>query len=176
MRNLLPASAVALVGTMLLLGGCGRENASEAPAAAPDTSAQGGPTEQPGTDSPSDVSPTTAQTWLDDFSIGSEIAPDGTIPAGKGGDDFAPGQAVYLSMEVNDAPPTTPVKVIWYGPNDTKIGEESKQVTQGEKYLSFTASDTKSWAKGDYRAEIWVGDEKVNQQQFNITDASKATS
>jgi hypothetical protein len=77
-------------------------------------------------------------------------------------------------MEVGDAPPASAVKVIWYGPNETKAGEESKPVVAGQKYLSFTAADTASWAKGDYRAEVWIGDEKVNQQQFQIVDADKA--
>jgi hypothetical protein len=29
---------------------------------------------------------------------------------------------------------------------------------------------------GDYRAEVWIGDEKVNTQQFQIVEASKAAS
>jgi hypothetical protein len=77
-------------------------------------------------------------------------------------------------MEVGDAPATSPVKVVWYGPNETKIGEETKTVSSGQKYLNFTATDTSSWAMGDYRAEVWVGDEKVNEQQFNIVEASDA--
>ena len=77
-------------------------------------------------------------------------------------------------MKVSDAPASTPVKVIWFGPNDTKIGEDVKQVQPGDKYLGFAARDTTTWSKGDYRAEVWVGDEKVNTQHFNITDASKA--
>jgi hypothetical protein len=44
----------------------------------------------------------------------------------------------------------------------------------GQKYLAFTAQDTTSWATGDYRAKVWIGDEKVNIQQFQIVDAGKA--
>ena len=40
--------------------------------------------------------------------------------------------------------------------------------------LAFHSADTGSWAKGDYRAEVWIGDEKVNQQQFQIVDAANA--
>lgn len=155
-------AAVALVGTA-----CGRDETAEPPA---DVTM----TEQAGLDSPADVSPVTAQTWIDDVTIGSELAADGSMVAGNTGDDFSPGQAIHLSMEVGDAPPGSAVKVAWYGPNDTKIGEEEKPVVAGQKYLNFTASDTSSWAKGDYRAEVWIGDEKVNQQQFNIVDASDA--
>ena len=151
----------------LVLIGCGRDETAEAPATTTTM-------EQAGTTSPSDVAPITAQTWIDDVTIGSELAPDGNMAAGKTGDDFAPGQPIHVAMEVGDAPPNSAVKLVWYGPNETKIGEENKPVVAGQKYLNFSAPDTKSWAKGDYRAEVWIGDEKVNTQQFQIVDADKA--
>ena len=162
--SMLTLIALALVATLVA---CGRDETAEPPATV--TTA-----EQAGTASPSDIAPTTAQSWIDDVTIGSELAPDGSMVAGKTGDDFAPGQPVHVTMEVGDAPPNSAVKVVWYGPNETKIGEETKPVVSGQKYLSFTAQNTASWAKGDYRAEVWIGDEKVNQQQFQIVDASKA--
>jgi hypothetical protein len=89
------------------------------------------------------------------------------------GDDFAPGQPVVLAMNVADSPASSAIKVAWYGPGETKITEEEKQVPAGAKYLTFQA-DTTGWAKGDYRAEVWIGDEKVNIQQFQIVDAEDA--
>ena len=161
---------VFLLGVLpFALAACGRDETAEAPATTTTV-------EQAGTESPSDVAPTTAQSWVDDVTIGSELAPDGSMAAGKTGDDFAPGQPIHLTMEVGDAPPDSIVKVVWYGPNETQIGEENKPVVAGHKYLSFTAQDTASWAKGDYRAEVWIGDEKVNTQQFQIVDAANATS
>lgn len=153
----------------LTLAACAREEPAEAPPTAQTA-------EQPGVESPSDVSPVNAQTWIDDVTIGSELGPDGAMVAGKTGDDFAPGQPVHIAMEVGDAPADAAVKVVWYGPNETKVGEETKNVTAGQKYLSFSAGDTASWAKGDYRAEVWVGDEKVNQQQFQIVEPGEAAS
>jgi len=157
---------VAIAMTMILAFACGRDETAEAP---PTTTT----VEQAGTTNPSDVAPVTAQTWIDDVTIGHELAADGSMVAGKGGDDFASGQPVYVTMEVGDAPPNSTVKVVWYGPGETKIGEENKPVVAGQKYLSFTG-DTKGWAKGDYRAEVWIGDEKVNTQQFQIVDAAGA--
>src|SRR5688572_7130525 len=174
MKLALPLAAA--VGSLMILTGCGRDERAEAPAPAPDSAETGAPVEQPGMDSPSDVSPINAQTWIDDVTIGSKLNTDGSVDAGNTGDDFAPGQPVHLAMEVGDAPVDASVKVVWYGPNETKVGEETKAVTSGQKYLNFTAKDTASWAKGDYRAEVWVGDEKVNQQQFQIVDADKAAS
>jgi hypothetical protein len=159
---------------LLLLGvlvfafyGCGRDETAEPPATTTTV-------EQPGTTSPSDIAPTTAQSWIDDVTIGHELAADGSMATGKGGDDFAPGQPIHISMEVGDAPPNSAVKVVWYAPGETKIGEENKPVVAGQKYLSFSAPDTSKWAKGDYRAEVWIGDEKVNTQQFQIVDAAGA--
>lgn len=151
----------------LLLIACGRDETAEAP---PTTTT----VEQAGTSSPTDIAPTTAQSWLDDVTIGHELAADGSMATGKGGDDFAPGQPIHLAIETGDAPPSAIVKIVWYGPNETKINEENKPVVAGQKYLNFTAGDTASWAKGDYRAEVWVGDEKVNTQQFQIVDAAGA--
>jgi tetratricopeptide (TPR) repeat protein len=116
-----------------------------------------------------DVPPVNAQAWLDDFTIGSELGGDGTIVTGKTGDDFVPGQPIYISMEVGDAPPNSTVKVVWYGPGGTKIGEENQAVVAGRKYLAFNITDTARWVEGYYRLETWIGDEKVNTQQFNIT-------
>jgi len=166
MRKGLVISTLVVAATFGL--GCGRDETAEAPASTTTV-------EQAGTASPTDIAPTTAQSWIDDVTIGSELGADGAMVVGKTGDDFAPGQAVNLAMEVGDAPPSSTVKVVWYGPNETKIGEENKPVVAGQKYLNFTSGDTKTWAKGDYRAEVWIGDEKVNTQQFNITDPANAS-
>ena len=149
-----------LLLTMTGVLGCGRDETAEPPVTTT--------VEQPGISDPADVAPVTAQTWIDDVTIGSELAADGSVVAGETGDDFARGQPVHLAIEVGDAPPNSSVKVLWYGPNETKVREESKPVLAGGKYLNFTAADTASWAEGDYRAEVWIGDEKVNTQQFQI--------
>ena len=165
MKRILVLLAVAMLAVFMVA--CGRDETAEPPAVTTTV-------EQPGTTNPADVAPVTAQTWIDDVTIGHELGADGSMVTGKAGDDFAPGEAIHLTMEVGDAPPNSTVKVVWYGPNETKIGEENKPVVAGQKYLSFTASDTASWAKGDYRAEVWIGDEKVNTQQFQIVDAAGA--
>ena len=136
-----------------------------------DVAAQATPAELPGTDAPSDLSPAGAQTMIDDVTIGHKLT-DGIISPEDQGDDFAPGDPVHLTMKVGDAPAGSQVKVIWYGPGEAKIGEDAKDVVAGATTLAFQAPDTSSWQKGDYRAEIWIGDEKVNQQTFNLTDKS----
>ena len=141
---------------------------------ASDTATQATPGEVAGANAPSDLSPVEAQTMIDDVTIGHKVGADGVIAAEDQGDDFAPGDPVHLTMKVGDAPAGSQVKVIWYGPGEAKIGEDAKSVAAGATTLAFQAPDTASWQKGDYRAEIWIGDEKVNQQTFNLTDKSGA--
>lgn len=162
-KLLVVCMAVMLV---LALGAC-REEASEAPM---ETST----TEVPGIGGANDVSPINAQTWIDDVTIGHQLNTDGSVMTGEGGDDFAPGDPIYIAMEVGDAPEGAAVKVMWYAPGETPIGTgEEKSVQPGQKYLNFTADST-GWQLGDYRAEVWVGDEKVNQQQFQIVQPGNA--
>jgi hypothetical protein len=154
------------------------QNAATAPADQTSQTSAGAVTqtteqEIAGTSNPNDLNPVKAQTMIDDVTIGHKVV-DGTIPNADQGDNFASGQPVYITMKVADVPATSKVKVAWYGPGDTKITDEEKSVPTGAKYLSFENSKTSSWAKGDYRAEVWIGDEKVNTQHFNITDKSNA--
>ena len=139
-----------------------------------DTAATVSETEKPGVNSPGDLNPVEAQTMIDDVTIGHSTAADGSIAADQQGDDFAPGDTINVSMEVGDTPAGSAVKVVWYGPGETKVGEETKTVNAGDHYKSFESASTSSWAKGDYRAEVWIGDEKVNTQQFQIVDKSEA--
>lgn len=134
-----------------------------------------GTTEQevPGVDQATDLNPVEAQTMVDDVTIGKKVDADGMIAAEDQGDDFAPGETVYLTMNVSDAAASSAVKVSWFGPGETRISDDEKTVTAGAKYLTFQA-DTAQWAKGDYRAEVWIGDEKVNTQQFQVVDAGNA--
>jgi hypothetical protein len=126
-----------------------------------------------GVDSPGDLNPVEAQTMIDDVTIGKKVGADGMIATEDQGDDFAPGETVHVVMNVADTPAASAVKVVWYGPGETRINEETKTVETGAQYLDFQA-DTASWEKGDYRAEVWIGDEKVNTQQFQVVDAADA--
>lgn len=126
-----------------------------------------------GTQSPNDLNPVRAQAYIDDVTIGHEVAADGTIPTGRTGDDFAPGETVHIAMKTKDAPAGTAVKVVFFGPGEKNLGEETKTTAAGQTFITFNKA-TKGWAKGDYRAEVWTGDEKVNTQQFQIVDAAGA--
>jgi hypothetical protein len=130
--------------------------------------------EVPGVTSSSDLSPAVAQARIDDVTIGKSVAADGTIAADQQGDDFAAGDAVHIVVGVGDTPAGSAVKVVWFAADETRLGEETKTVVAGEKNLSFTSGDTSAWKEGDYRAEVWLADEKVNTQQFQIVPPANA--
>ena len=130
--------------------------------------------EQPGINRPADLSPAEAEARIDDVALGHALGADGAIMADKTGDDFEPGKPLYVAMEVGDTPADSAVKVVWFGPNETRIAEEVKRVAAGSKYLNFSAGNTRNWAKGDYRAEVWIGDEKVAAEMFNIVGPGEA--
>jgi hypothetical protein len=129
--------------------------------------------EIPGTSSQSDLSPAAAESRIDDVKTGHALAADGSIDSSQVGDDFASGETVHIAMKVGDTPAGSAVKIVWYGPEDKRINDETKTVATGETFLNFSA-DTKGWAKGDYKAEIWIGDENVNTERFQVVDAAKA--
>ncbi len=112
---------------------------------------------------------------VDDVNLGTAVATDGQIPAKSRTDSFVPGEVIYLTMDVSDAAPGTMVKVVWFGPDDQRIGEQRETVSSGTSTLKFMKDGTKAWRAGDYRAEVWVGDEKVNDERFNIVSARSAS-
>jgi hypothetical protein len=169
MKRILTTAAVTLALTVLATGCKQTESATTG---SEPTATQASTEEIAGTTSPNDLNPVQAQSFIDDVSIGHEVGSDGSIPAGKTGDDFAPGEAVWVTMKVNNAPASSAVKIT-YSTGGNKVGEETKQVPAGATYLSFS-KDTKGWGKGDYDADVFIGDEKVNTQHFQIVDAANA--
>jgi len=164
--------AVLLAMALPLAVGCKKEGAEVDDR--DDTATSVTEKEKAGVNQPGDLNPVEAQTMIDDVTVGKSVAADGTIAVDQQGDDFAPGDAVNVAMKVGDAPAGSAVRIVWSGPNATKISEETKTVAAGQPNMSFTSGSTASWAKGDYTADIWIGDEKVNTQHFNIVDKSDA--
>ena len=130
--------------------------------------------EKPGIAKSGDVSPPVAQAMVDDVNLGTAVATDGQIPAKNRTDDFVPGEDIYLTMDVSDAPPGTAIRVVWIGPGDKPIDTQIQKVAAGVSTLKFVKQGTRSWQPGDYRAEVWVGDEKVNDEVFDIVSSRSA--
>lgn len=104
--------------------------------------------------------------WVSDFRLGAELDKTGRLKQLKS--EFAPGEPVYLSMQVNDVPRGAVVGIYWYGPNNLTLGYETQTVSSGQARLRFAQSDTRGWPQGAYRAEVWIGDDKIQVKHFDI--------
>lgn len=109
-----------------------------------------------------------AERWLDDFSIGGAVDPRGAIPAEAVRDRFAPGETVYVSMAVDDAPADAAVHVVFYDAGGQKVAEDEKKVPAQALYLYFDSGDTANWPPGEYRVEIAVDGEVVDEQALTL--------
>lgn len=118
---------LALIGALVLVVASGCKKTEEALTGSEPTATAASTSEIPGTKSPNDLNPVQAQSFIDDVTIGHEVGADGAIPAGKTGDNFAPGQTIHIAMKVKDAPASSAVKVVYNGKDNAKIGEETKQ-------------------------------------------------
>ncbi|HEX2251690.1 MAG TPA: hypothetical protein VHQ65_00310 [Thermoanaerobaculia bacterium] len=118
-------------------------------------------------DGEQDLNPVEAALAIDDVAIGSALGEEGAIVDGSN-DEFAPGDPIYVAMEVGDARPGTEVRIDWFGPGDRQVETESKSIAEGDRYLNFQAPDTARWSGGEYRAEVWYGNERVDALGFRI--------
>jgi hypothetical protein len=118
------------------------------------------------------LDPVKAKNMVSDVTLGKKVSADGNITSADQANKFAPGEPVFLEMKIGGAPAGTVVKVDWFDSADKKLAEDQKTVDKKVKYVDFQAKDAATWPAGDYRAEIWIGDQKVASQQFTIADKS----
>lgn len=144
-RLLTAAAATALV----LAAACTRNEQTAAQAPAPAAPA---PVPQPAS--------------VADVKLGTSPSPEAAITEAK--QDFAPGEPIQLSMDVLGATAGTAVTTYWYGPDNQRLAYETQTVTPTQQRLRFRQDNTVDWQAGQYRAEVWIGDDKVQEQSFEI--------
>lgn len=101
-----------------------------------------------------------------DVRLGAAPGPGAVITETK--QEFAPGEPIHLSMELRGAGAGTTVTTYWYGPDDRRLAYETQTVAPTQQRLHFTQDNTADWAEGSYRAEVWIGDKKAQDQAFEI--------
>jgi hypothetical protein len=120
--------------------------------------------------SPADAAPEPAPmhtvAGVDDFRMGTAAVETAAVTETKR--EFAPGETIHFSMAVDDAASGKTVTTYWYGPEERRLAYETKIILPDQERLQFVQDNTADWDSGQYRAEVWVGDEKVGEQQFQI--------
>jgi hypothetical protein len=99
--------------------------------------------------------------------MGLFVAEDESIAPGSESANFFAGQFASVSVNVTGIEPGLPVRVVWYAPDNRRIGGESRPVVAGRNHIAFGVN-TIGWEPGPYRAVITAGKEKAREARFNI--------
>lgn len=119
------------------------------------------------------VTAAAARQWVGDIKLGSGTDPTAVVAATAAEPTFRAGEPLHVVTEVQNAPSHTPISVVWVGPDNQEVRKEVNWTRAGQKELAFTAPATTTWKSGEYRAELWVADKKVQQAQFDIEAAEQ---
>jgi hypothetical protein len=109
---------------------------------------------------------------IENFSLGTRLGPNGGIATGAGEHMFEAGQLIYIAMELKNAPVGTPVSVLWKGPGDTVLGQETKTVRRGQRFMNFAADSGALPVAPKYRVEVLVDGKTITQLEFDLILAS----
>ncbi|MEO7794071.1 MAG: hypothetical protein ABIV06_04800 [Thermoanaerobaculia bacterium] len=123
-------------------------------------------TERPGNNLPSDITPVTARLRISDLKVGTTLNAEGSVAENV--NLVHPGDALHASVAVGDVGADSKVKAVWLGPDGQRISDDIKTVPAGTAFLVFHAPSTAGWAAGDYKVEIYLGDELAASDSFDI--------
>lgn len=129
-------------------------------------------TERPGSASPSDIAPVTAMARISDLRVGTALDSAGRVAENV--DSLHAGDVIHVSIAVGDVGSSSKIKAVWLGPNGVRISDEIQNVVAGKAFLVFRAPDTSGWAPGNYKVEIFLGDELASSESFDIVQPNPA--
>lgn len=157
--------AAGMAAAALLFAGCANEpkRAEREPEKTTPTVTE---TERPGSAAPSDITPVTAAARISDLKVGTVLDAEGKVAENQ--DNLNAGDAVHASIAVGDVGAGSKVKAVWLGPEGVRISDETKNVVAGMAFLAFHAPSTHGWTPGDYKVEIYLGDELASSEGFDI--------
>lgn len=116
--------------------------------------------------------PDQATGWVGDVNLGTDVAADGTVPAGAVTDRVPLGEIVFLSVAVDEPPAGAQLRVTFLGPDGQVVAEDGKRVSPDAEAVFVSSGPTGDWTSGSYRAEVWLGAEKVAEASFELTDGA----
>jgi hypothetical protein len=104
--------------------------------------------------------------WVSSVRLGREINAEGGVPIGSASSTFRTGEPIYIAMEIDERPPQGDVRVVWFGPTNNQIGEDTRQV-QPDTVINFRAPDGIN-QPGEYRVDVMAGNALVKTERFTI--------
>lgn len=149
----------------LALAGCSREP-ERAQRDAAKTTPSVSETERAGSSQPSDINPMTARLRVSDLRVGTVLSADGRVADNE--NLLHAGDTLQASIAVGDVAAGSAIKALWLGPDGQRIADEVKKVEAGAAFLVFRAPSTSTWAVGEHKVEIYLGDELAASDSFDI--------
>lgn len=111
-----------------------------------------------------------APRFVDHVVLGSELAKDGTVS--KQNTTFAPGQPVYLTMVLLEAPKGLQTSAVWMGPDKKPVLVQRKEMN-GTKVVTFSFKEPKT-RPGHYRVRAYWGGNIASEDEFDVVAPTKA--
>lgn len=109
-----------------------------------------------------------AEGWLGEVRVGSAVDPQGAVPSDQETTSFSPGDSIYASMAIDEAPAHAAVHAVFYDAAGEKVAEDEKKVPAEARYLYFDAGDTSNWLPGEYRIEVAVDAEVLSRETITV--------
>jgi hypothetical protein len=126
--------------------------------------------EPPVTAAPGEAGAPEAGGWMGDVQVGRRVDAEGAIPPAQQGEAFTPGETVYVSMAISDAPADASVHVVFENRAGEKVAEDAKKVPAEARYLYFDSGDTAHWTPGGYRVVIAVDGQVISTEELTMSD------
>ena len=155
-----------ILAVALISLGCQQLGQSEVEEGATSKTADG---EIPGTRSPNDLDPITAERWIDDVRVGRALDINGQVPTSEVTDTFSAVSTIHVSIEVTDAPAGSMIRLTVSDPTGDPVWSEEKPVSPGLSHLSFSV-DGEELGPGTYRAGLIIGDEMIRSSSFVVKE------
>jgi hypothetical protein len=104
--------------------------------------------------------------WVSSVRLGKELNEEGGVPLGSASSSFRVGEPIHVAMEIDQRPPQGQVRVVWYGPTNQQIGEDSREV-QANTIVNFRAPEQIN-QPGEYRVDVMADGALVKTERFTV--------
>jgi hypothetical protein len=106
--------------------------------------------------------------WISSVRLGSQLNQEGGVPLGQASSTYNVGEPVHVAMEVDRVPANGQVRVVWFGPTNEQIGEDTRQVMQADRVINFAAPAEAISQPGQYRVEVYANNQLVQTDNFTV--------